>query len=331
MKKLIFILAAIASISSALVASAQDTLVTYKGRLVTKTDKLPLTGASIKIKSAPATAAITDVNGNFIIKGKKNDTLTVSCPGYSVRRFAVSADNTSPEIALEETAEALAAAPPGGGGSVSEQSYWVGASIGYNVNKSGGSANNIIGAAAVTINPVTKKIFNADLAIVGNIGNFVSTQTKDDIASNISKLSQANNGLNIGLSATWKLNDPKDTVNALRFFALSGYQLNAFQKVGPDTTSVSLSQWRNTAGFEFEGLPFKNGGVMHFGVAATLGIFDQTAYQQIFMNKKSNILSLDASIILPLSKQFGFVFEGTYSQYTTPVYLIGVVIKNLTK
>lgn len=335
MKKIQFTLATVLFISLSACVSKK----LYKGKI----NAANATSAKIEI-NGKATNTKVDADGNFNLMANPNDTLLVTLEGYTGNITLPT--NTPSNKSLESTAggpenhllsasaPSLAVSAPTSGSSlsssssISPQSYWVGASVGSNVNKpSGNSGNNIVGGAGVSINTLKSTPLGATWAIVGNLGNFNSSTDTKDLSTNLSKLSQANSGLNVGIAATWALNDTTQSKHAFRAFGITSYQLNTFSNVGADSSTVSLNQWKTSAGLEFEQQDFNNGGALHAGLAAGIGVFDPTAYKKVFGTSKSNILSLDATIVLPLSTQFGFLLEGTYSQYATPTYLIGVIIR----
>jgi len=81
---------------SSLVATAQTK---YKGKVIGSDDKLPVVGASVRVKGT-TTGAVTDVNGNFTLTLKAGDVITISYIGYITSDITVGSD-TNPNITLK--------------------------------------------------------------------------------------------------------------------------------------------------------------------------------------------------------------------------------------
>lgn len=73
---------------SSMVVTAQTK---YKGKVIGSDDKLPVIGASVRVKGA-STSAVTDVNGEFTISLSPGNTLVVSYIGYQTQEVAVGTD-----------------------------------------------------------------------------------------------------------------------------------------------------------------------------------------------------------------------------------------------
>ncbi|WDF76131.1 TonB-dependent receptor [Mucilaginibacter sp. KACC 22773] len=73
---------------SSVVVTAQTK---YKGKVIASDDKLPIIGASVRVKGA-ATGAITDVNGDFTLSLSPGNTLVISYIGYVTKEITVGAD-----------------------------------------------------------------------------------------------------------------------------------------------------------------------------------------------------------------------------------------------
>jgi TonB-linked SusC/RagA family outer membrane protein len=73
---------------SSLVVTAQTK---YKGKVIGSDDKLPVVGASIRIKGT-STGAVTDVNGDFTLSLIPGNTLVVSYIGYQTAEIKVGTD-----------------------------------------------------------------------------------------------------------------------------------------------------------------------------------------------------------------------------------------------
>jgi len=73
---------------SSVVVTAQTK---YKGKVIASDDKLPIIGASVRVKGA-ATGAITDVNGDFTLSLSPGNTLVISYIGYVTKEVTVGTD-----------------------------------------------------------------------------------------------------------------------------------------------------------------------------------------------------------------------------------------------
>jgi len=73
---------------SSLGATAQTK---YKGKVIGSDDKLPVVGASVRVKGT-TTGAVTDVNGSFTLTLKAGDVITISYIGYITSDITVGSD-----------------------------------------------------------------------------------------------------------------------------------------------------------------------------------------------------------------------------------------------
>lgn len=286
-------------------------------------DNAPLVGATVTNKQTKK-ATQTDANGRFEIEASVNDVLTIGFVGYSTSEVTVSDDKAILDIRLLNTGADLESQVVAFT-SLSPKSYWLGATIGYNID--GADVDNVVGSAKVGINPIKGQYLKAEWGIVGNFANFISAQDKDKMDKNLTKLAQSAQGLSIAVAGTWELL-PKGNDFNMRCFFTTGYRFNAYQKVGKDSVTVGISQFHNTAGLEMEGLEFKNGGKLHFSAELGLSVFSQKKYELVFSEKKSSLLSLAVTAILPIAANIGFIAGGTYAKGMIPVYQFGIVFKD---
>lgn len=284
----------------------------------------PLVGAAV-INKTKSITAITNANGEFEIEAVINDIISVAYVGYTTNEFLITDDKVKLEIHLSEMQNNLSEVVVTAAGG-SPKSYWLGATLAYNID--GAEVDNIVGSAKVGINLVDGEYLGAEWGIVGNFANFISVQDKEKAARDLLKVAQSSQGLSIGIAATWEILPTVNDFNFRSYFT-SGYRLNAFQKVGKDTISVGLSQFRNVVGVEFEGFRFKNGGKLHFSCEGSLTAFSQDKYELIFEKKKSSLSSLELTAILPIAQNIGFLANGTYCKSFVPVYQFGIIFKNL--
>nr|WP_305121125.1 carboxypeptidase-like regulatory domain-containing protein [Pedobacter xinjiangensis] len=294
----------------------------------------PLPGVSIKSYSDSFIGTTTNMNGEFSLRTCKDDVLLVSFLGYNSGE--IRASNKFQEYQF--TSAGLQAFLPGSASSSSLYSYWSGAKVGYNINVENGGTGEIVGGSSVIINKFTKKYFNARWDIVGNIGNFASTDvSNDETQQKLVKLAQEETGLSIGLGGTWEKPLGEDDEFTLRPFFNTSYKLNTFKvanknadnTLSGDTSNVALNQWHNSLGVELEGFDLLGGGKVHLGFGVGIDLFSKDRYNTIFNKRRGSFTSLAASLILPLSDRFGFLVDGNYSKRFHPVYTFGIVIRNL--
>ncbi|HKB45843.1 MAG TPA: carboxypeptidase-like regulatory domain-containing protein [Chitinophagaceae bacterium] len=282
----------------------------------------PLIGAAV-INKTKNIKTVTKANGEFEIEAIVNDIISVSYIGYTTNEFVITDDKAKLEIQLSVTQGDLNEVVVVG---VSPKSYWLGARLAYNID--GAQVDNIVGSATIGINPVEGEYLGANWGIVGNFANFISVQNKEKTEKDLLKVAQSSQGLSIGFGGTWEVLSRSNDFN-FRCYFISGYRLNAFQKVGKDSISVSLSQFRNTAGIEFEGFRFKNGGKLHFSFEGSLTAFSRKKYELVFGEKKSSLNGLEITAILPIAANIGFLANGTYAKNLNPVYQFGIIFKDL--
>jgi TonB family protein len=82
-----------------------DTLYTYTGQVLAKSDKLPLPGVSVKIEGT-SVGTVTDAAGKFKIKATPGDALLVNYIGYETEKIKAKGKD-SLKVALEESKQAL--------------------------------------------------------------------------------------------------------------------------------------------------------------------------------------------------------------------------------
>jgi hypothetical protein len=288
---------------------------------VTTEKNVPLAGATITNKTQSKSTS-TDQSGKFEIEANVNDVLSISYIGYSSLQFELKGLKDPLQIKLISS-ESIESVVVGGG---SPKSFWLGATIGYNID--GANVDNVVGSAKMAINPIKKQYLKADWGIVGNFSNFISAQDKEKMTKDLLKLSQGSQGLSISIAGTREILPSNSNFN-FRMYFLTGYRLNAFQKVGKDSISVGLSQFRNSFGLELEGLEFEKGGKIHFSIEGSLAFFDESKYNLIFSEKKKTMATLEASVILPIASNIGFLINGTYNKRFAPVYQVGIIFKDL--
>jgi len=262
----------------------------------------------------------TDENGKFIIHANQDESLAFSSGKFMVPDFQV----TNVEIAskiLDYTTNIVQS--PNAGAALTTDSYWLGATLGYNLG--GNSSEDVVGSAKVMINPMSDKLFGAQWGVIGNFSNFQTAQDKGNTDKNIKSVIQSSQGLFLGLSSLWTLNKDADVKTRIQY--TMGGKLNGFTHVGPDSSTQTLIQYKNSLGFELEGFQFSKGGMLNLSFEGSLLLFDKGIYQKVFNSSKSSLLTFEASVVLPISTNTGILFNSTFAQSSQPVFLVGVIFK----
>lgn len=274
-------------------------------------------------------AVSTGADGHFKIKVMPDDLIKISFVGsQDILIHVGDKSSSSRTYILEDKGGEMQSVVVS---ATSTRSIWVNAKIGYNFD--GFSDDNyFVGAAKISINPMKKSSsspFHTD--IIGNVANFISSQNYADNAEtnnkNLQKLSQSTQGLFLGLGQLYEGRFNGNNKVFYRPYFTTGYRLNTFKNIGPDSVTVNLSQFRSSLGFEIEGFEFVNGGAMNFSVEGSLAFFDKNRYNQVFGEKKGSLATFEATVILPITSKLGFFANGTYAPKMSAVYLIGLVVR----
>lgn len=205
------------------------------------------------------------------------------------------------------------------------RSTWIGAQLFYNFD--GSNLDNTVGAATIKLNTasnISKKHF--ELNVVGNIAKLSSAVDKDNLSRDLREISQSAQGLNIGLEPIFKIIDT--TGCKFDIYGNIGYKINSFQDVNDDGDDVGLSQGRFMVGAQIEFLKFDDDSMLHLSVEGGASVFDKNEYAKVFGKPKSSLLFLETMVILPIGKKFGFLTKYTLTQYGTPVFGAGLVVRN---
>jgi hypothetical protein len=209
---------------------------------------------------------------------------------------------------------------------LSTESSWIGAQLFYNFD--GSNLDNVVGAAKVKLNTAKYSTTRFKLNIIGNIAKFSSALDKEKLSTDLREISQSEQGLIVGFEPIYKLlkNSPATKLN---LYGNLAYKINNFQNVNEDNESGSLSQARFLAGIEFEGLQFEDGnGMVYFSLELGGSFFDKNQYKKIFNEEKSSLKFIESTFIMPISGKFGLMLKYTITQYSTPAFGSGIVIKN---
>ena len=308
---------------------------TIKGKVSTKDS--PIAGCSVvnetKSVGEKKVLTITNQKGEYSIEAEKGDKINFYYAGFTPQSIIV---NNSDALNIKlEVSESLSEVVVTGFGSssVSIRNFWVGAKIGYNFI---GNTDDdfFVGSATIALNLLDNNDTHHSFGIIGNFGNFKFNKDTSD-TKNIQKVAQSINGLSIGVGYTHETslkgkNEYKSKQypkSYFREFIQSGVRLTTFTKVGKDSSTANLGQSMTTGGVEFEQTGFKNGGSITASMGVSLYLFDKDIYKKIFDEEKSRLVTLDFTIILPISKNMGFFVNGTFAKKTSAAYILGVILK----
>lgn len=311
-----------------------------KGK-VTYDDK-PVSGCTVfnitKSTDEKKVVVFTNQEGEFSIDAEIGDKINFNYVGYSSQNITIAnKDNLTVYLELENKNIGEVVLTNLSSPSISSRNFWVGAKIGYNFIGNADD-NFFVGSASIALNLLDNNDSHHTFGVIGNIGNFKFNKDSSD-TKNIQKVSQSINGLTVGLGYTHetfikgksKYNSNQYPTSYFRQFFHSGVRLTTFTKVGKDSSTVNLAQSVTTIGFEFEQSGFKNGGSITASVGGSLYLFDKNIYKKIFDEEKNKLLTLDFTIILPISKQMGFFVNGTFAKKTSASYILGIIFRPETK
>jgi hypothetical protein len=290
-----------------------------------------LSGVAItNITAVPTPAPVTsDSKGKFSIAAAQTDVLMLVLQGYGIKKIDLTEISLAHPLTI--VLEPQGAAGNQLGGSISSESYWVGAKVGYNFNGFGDDfENNFIGSAKILVNLANKKSVNSKLTwgIISNISDFITNENKEDANKNLEKIALSIQGFGAGIYWGQLLNKKSDPLLASRFYVTAKYRLNTFKNVGVDSITVNLSQFHPSVGFEFEGFQFANKGKLNISCELSLSAFSKADYFKISRLSKGSLLSFETNIILPLNQTFGFYSSGTFAPDMKPIFLFGVIVKD---
>jgi hypothetical protein len=214
----------------------------------------PIPGVTVTVKGTHNSTVAT-ADGSFSINVCPGDILTFDVIGLTSTSLAVQ------NGATDSNAGGLQIHLSGQDSGFSPYSYWSGAKLSYNVNSKATGADKFVGGASFLINSVQLKSPNVKMDVVGNIGNFSSSDSDDENGKKITKIAQSESGLSMGLAFTRPINWGVNSEYSVRPYFITGHKLNSFAatkkdssgNAKTDTGTVALNQWHNTLGVEFEG------------------------------------------------------------------------------
>jgi hypothetical protein len=280
-------------------------------------------------------------------------TLIILLPNGQTQELDITTDKSVFLIANQISSLEAGAEKESTGKMMSPKNYWIGARVGYNLVGSP-SSDNFIGAVKTTINVRKPDDKGYQFAVLGNIGKYKFDQSEEE-NNTISTVAQSATGLQVGLGWTYewqektkakestggKAGDKKDLrlfrkMRAMRngsskplkrVYFTPFYKYNRFINIGPDSSTVNLSQGKFAFGMEYQYEGFKDDGALTFSLEPSITFFDKGLYKQVFGVERWNLPAIDASFTLPFSATAGFHVSATFAPQMYPVYMIGVILR----
>jgi hypothetical protein len=158
--------------------------------------------------------------------------------------------------------------------------------------------------------------------LVANLG----TGTKaDSLNAAAQALATGADGLNVGVFPYWPLARAEANLRTTLFAGVAA-KLNSYP-LGEEEGTQSLLAGRFSGGIEFA-LGQLTGGSkpLTITLAGVLSKFSATAYEKIFDERRSSLMSAEFTAILPLRTGAGVLFEGVGIESRRPAFRLGMVL-----
>jgi hypothetical protein len=235
------------------------------------------------------------------------------------------------------TERVLNIAAPGGGPAPNNPWYAAGFQLGHRLAGSGDFADDLVASGRAVLSLKTKTIGKDStrvfgLPLIGNIGKLRS-KVPDDIEGlkkEASKLLATTEGINVGVYPYWELRKARSTENAalgldVTFYLSGTGRINQLRDRVDTTQTFMLMRGRLSAGFDF--------GIRHkdfeqpISISSELAVslFSADRYLRAFGDRRSNIVSVDVTAIIPIGG-FGLLAEGSFASRLSPNWRIGIIV-----
>lgn len=205
-------------------------------------------------------------------------------------------------------------------------SVWFGGQATYQLSSRSEFADNITPTARgfweIAKFSVKKK--EIVLPSVFNIGMLRSISTdyennQDEIDANLREIANSSQGIFIGLNPYCTI-FKKNKGFSITLHALTSAKINAFK---PDTSTINyLLQGRFSLGTDItigESYP------LTLSFAPVYSVFDSKEYEKIFGDDKSDMLSFESSIIIPIGAGIGAVLDFNYGKNIDFAWGFGII------
>jgi hypothetical protein len=203
---------------------------------------------------------------------------------------------------------------------VSADSPWAGAQIGFKFGNSGDFSDSVLVAAHLMYDVKVDAKDKFHLPVMGNIADLTTSSTgtsgtADDIKKKAEDLVLSATGARVGLY-------PYVNLVTGDFFTLLGdgelaWKMNGFKDDAGNVTY--LQQGRTSLGAEFRiGLNDEDHLPISLGISTVRSIFSASDYKKVFGTSRNHIQTFETTAIVPIGGGAGFLFEyavggGTHS------------------
>jgi hypothetical protein len=206
-------------------------------------------------------------------------------------------------------------------------SPWIGSQVFYNVGGTDKVADNLLVAATLLYEIETGTRW-VRLPVMGNIGNlFASADTsaaaEDQLAQKAQQLLLGASGFSVGvypyvplvrwghgnivlhLAAAFKVNAFADTANATKYLPVGRFLGGIEASIGNQTKPRSAAT---------------------ISVTPTYTLFGSSAHQQILGYQRDSYTGFETTLVLPLGRGFGFLFESIAAKDVKPALRAAILL-----
>lgn len=149
---------------------------------------------------------------------------------------------------------------------------------------------------------------------------------EDAIKAKVLELASSSDGATVGVYPYRSVLD-KTGRFSVTLHGTAAWKLNAF-KMNEEEEAQFLNQWRFSIGADF-GFGDIEAGEKHraiVSIAPVISFVDENDYEAIFGERKSNLLSLETVIILPIADRIGFSINHILAEEPANALRIGLIL-----
>lgn len=168
----------------------------------------------------------------------------------------------------------------------------------------------------------------ANLAdVVANLGNGTK---QDSLDAAVQALTTSADGLNVGVFPYWPLGKQASDLRPTLFAGIAA-KMNSVplgeEKEEENQDAQTLLSGRFLTGIELAvGQPTDGEKPLTLSLAGVLSTFSAEAYENIFHERRSKLMSVEFTAILPLRTGMGVLFEGVGVEKRKPSFRLGLLI-----